>query len=72
MAFKADERFSKIVAAYPTCENFTSPDSRATAAEMVANMRSERRWVLENNVAIMVWMTNVCYWASSVCHTAMH
>jgi hypothetical protein len=44
MAFSAAGRSSKIVMAWPESENLTSADlSRATAAEMVANMRAERR-----------------------------
>jgi hypothetical protein len=55
MAFNAAGRSSKIVMAWPESENLTSADlSRATAAEMVANMRAERRCVLDNRDEIMV------------------
>jgi hypothetical protein len=54
MAFKADGRSSKIVLAWPDCENLTSADLvGATAEVMVANMRAERRCVLANSTAIM-------------------
>ena len=55
MAFNAAGRSSKIVMAWPESENLTSADlSRATAAEMVANMRAERRCVLDNRDEIML------------------
>ena len=53
MAFKADGRSSKIVLAWPDCENLTSADLvGATAEVMVANMRAER-CVFANSTAIM-------------------
>jgi hypothetical protein len=53
MAFNAAGRSSKIVMAWPESENLTSADL-STAAEMVANMRAERRCVLDNRDEIMV------------------
>ena len=53
MAFNAAGRSSKIVMAWPESENLTSAE-RATAAEMVANMRAERRCVLDNRDEIML------------------
>ena len=54
MAFNAAGRSSKIVMAWPESENLTSADLSATAAEIVANMRAERRCVLDNRDEIML------------------
>ena len=54
MAFNADGRSSNIVMAWPDCVNLTSANlGGATAVEIVANIRAERRLLERNVEAIM-------------------